>query len=682
MDTNDRNPQNMSVAFAEAGIESPAKAILKNRFEIAVGRRFPAYDSPEASAYAVNDRRVTGRPLFALVCDRAVPPRIAELKNFAELKSPGVMRPVGWGVVDWPPDRSRRFVIVFERPAGERMVKSLDETFPQLSDNELMRNVVMPLAAVLDECGETEIKHRGIRPTNLFFSQPGFGPAVLGESLTAPPGFHQPARFESIESALCHPAGRGLGDVTDDYFALGTTVLAFALGRRPGGGSADDALLNARLEQGSYAVLAGQESLTPLVRALLRGLLHDDRTVRWGASELNDWLKGRRSQTQHGQAPRESPRTYIFNGERFRTGRPLAHRLARAGASAKPVLADPFFAEWAERVAGSDSMTDVLRRTLAAEQGPQSGARDVDTLLAQLCMALDPPAPLRLRDMATMIDGIGPLLAVGYDDDKLKQDIGDLLLSELPLLATELCCANGTANPQDAAIFRWLRQIMKSKNRALGMEFCLYSLNPALPCRSSSIERYFVVEPAELAPALESLASEPGDKPALIDRHIAAFLSIRFDATLERELNDALIPRHGVLSTLRILARLQAKYGPAELPKLCDWFGLRGKSIVERFQNRVRRQRITAALPAAIRSGNLPQILALLDDMEEARRDAFGFEAASARFAWLTQQELSVTGQRHLPPQEMAARARKLAARCVMGIGLLAILATSIVRGF
>ena len=75
-------------------------------------------------------------------------------------------------------------------------------------------------------------------------------------------------------ATICLPAGRGEGAPADDIYALG--VLLLALCRVPLPDLDDAAILQRKLEFGSYAALVGQERLPPGIAELVKAKLAED----------------------------------------------------------------------------------------------------------------------------------------------------------------------------------------------------------------------------------------------------------------------------------------------------------------------------------------------------------------------------------------------------------------------
>ena len=187
--------------------------------------------------------------------------------------------------------------------------------------------MLRPAAHVLEHLHERGMTHRGIRPDNVFQTAPG-QPIVLGTAWTAPPAMAQPALFEPPYSAMCLPAGRGDGSIADDVYALGVLLLCLALGRTPLA-QLDDAVRSsaASWRLGTYAALAGDERLPPIVGDLVRGMLAEDPEHRPTPTLLLDPASARGRRVA-ARPPRRAQRPIDLGGGEVWDARSLAYALA------------------------------------------------------------------------------------------------------------------------------------------------------------------------------------------------------------------------------------------------------------------------------------------------------------------------------------------------------------------
>jgi len=115
---------------------------------------------------------------------------------------------------------------------------------------------------------------------------------ILGDCVTTPPAVMQPIIYETGESAMTSPLGRGAGSSRDDFCAHGVTILVLATGKLPLIGVKDADVINAKLSRGSYAALMDAARPPCGLRELWRGLLSDNSDERWDMEQLEQWLAG------------------------------------------------------------------------------------------------------------------------------------------------------------------------------------------------------------------------------------------------------------------------------------------------------------------------------------------------------------------------------------------------------
>ena len=132
---------------------------------------------------------------------------------------------------------------------------SLDDEIEPMREEEIIERFAIPIHQVMCEFCERDIVHRAIRPNNLYYSSPKGSRIMLGECVSSPPAMAQPFTYETIESCMCDPSGRGFGSAADDMYALGATVLALLTGRDPCQGMSDDEIFDAKLSMGSYGAV-------------------------------------------------------------------------------------------------------------------------------------------------------------------------------------------------------------------------------------------------------------------------------------------------------------------------------------------------------------------------------------------------------------------------------------------
>lgn len=317
-----------------------APSILMDRYLIDPNTRLNELDTPSASAFAVVDQAEASRQLFALICTPGLPPRIEAMRALRGSGMPSLLPLVEWGIVNWEPLGQSCMAVLYQRPLGGRLASSAFGSNPRINEHDVVRQVIEPAVHCLMRLSGRGITHRAIRPNNLFFMDVEMREVVLGDCVTCPPAFDQPAVLETIERGMAAAAGRGTGSVSNDLYALGVSLVFLLLGRNPSHERGPDQLLQAKVERGSYNAICGNERLPLALIEPLRGLLGDDPETRWTLDDIQMWLAGgRRSPTQHRASPK-AENGLLFAGREYFSPRMLAHVLSQNATDAAPIIRD------------------------------------------------------------------------------------------------------------------------------------------------------------------------------------------------------------------------------------------------------------------------------------------------------------------------------------------------------
>ncbi|WP_236024920.1 serine/threonine-protein kinase [Arenibaculum pallidiluteum] len=623
------------MAFAEAADAPTAAAmdavVLNNRVEILPGSPLPALNAPGGPAFlarAVRDRKAE---LFAIVCTSGLPPRTDMLTSLKSIETQSLMRLLDWGVIDWPADGHRRFALIFERPSGRRVMSALSETIEPMGEERVTRQVIQPLAAALKELGVRGIVHGDVRPTNLFVRDQATGGVMLGECISTLPSYTQPAIFLPIERAMAQPGGRGAGSTADDLYALGVTALVMLLGRNPARQLDDEAMLQAKIEKGTYPALVGTMRISLSMMEVLRGLLSDDVKQRWTLSDVDMWLSGRRLSPKQPQVPRKGVRPFEFQDGEAWHARSLGRLLARAPGAAALQIDSGELDRWLRRSLGDEVRAEAVQGAVASATAAGKSGSFEERLVARVCLALDPPAPIRYKQRSVMVDGFGHAIAEAFALGQSPQALGEAIAAQLPMFWVNVQLEAKAEFVPLIQTFDQMRSYLERQGLGFGIERVLYELNPTMACISPMVKAFHAQSPLELLQALDQVATRVDRGKEPIDRHVAGFLGARF-----RKLDERLLSIAGnggesgrrVTAILNILGEVQTRFGPANLPNLSGWLATMVEPALERFHSRPRREKMKADLVKAARSGDIRQLLKLIDDPEAVRKDEMGFAAA------------------------------------------------------
>jgi hypothetical protein len=359
-------------------------------------------------------------------------------------------------------------------------------------------------------------------------------------------------------------------------------------------------------------------------------------------------------------------RPYGLGTELYQTTRTFARALIAQGEDAVDAVHDKSLQTWLQRALPPNSRCKLLLpRALAdGEDGDQSAR--ANRLVARVAIALDPPAPIRYRGVATHPDGIATALiafCLGKDPGPKIKVVAEIVRARLVQFWVE--CQAETRLEEDI----WsrdqdrLRLFLTDTRPGGGIERLLYEQSPRLHCLSPAIETSQVTTIDELLPALERATEQGriGHQPA--DRHIVAFIASRtklFSDSLATMLSNA-DPAERTLAALALLSRVQNDHGPARLRALPRLFAPQLVPLINRLHSRTARRRLQNATDEAIATGRLPALLQVIDDPEARTRDQQEYSRAVARCAEAQRDIRASTRQLELAPEQGRETAHTLA---------------------
>lgn len=619
---------------AEAASVSPA-ACLHGRFAIDSSAPLAELATGSARAYASTDLRYPSRLLFALVCDSDLPTRAVARERCNQASLPGLMPIVDSGIIDWPPLKRRCETILYPRPQGGSLGDSYGHGGRSVSEYAISRRILPPIAKGLRALDAIGVAHRAIRLDNMFFLDSNRTELVLGDCVSAPAGYDQPVLFEPIERALASADGRGEGGASDDLYALGVCIAILLIGNNPVAGLADEQVLTARMERGSYSVLCERQRIPLAMIEPLRGLLSDEPHNRWDLDELDRWLKGQRLGRSRPPAPLRPSSAFLFAGRQHWSLRTLACSLSQDVPAAAAIIREGQLETWLRVRAKLDELANGVVHEVALASGRRGASGSDDAFVARVAMLLDPDAPIRYRTLRFMPDGIGPALVRCWLKEGDAQSAGEVLTLDLGgqwLAARPKSAADFGARRKD---FARLQMLVDNRALGYGLERCLYETNPGLACQSAFVKSAQVVSLEMLLPALEDATATADRERVPIDRHLAAFIAARWEQGAQPHLSalgDSR-PENVLIGTIGLFAAVQRRFKVAPLPQLSQWIGGLLNAVTSTYHERAARAEFERDLQSACRHGRFPEIYGLVTDSERRETDLRGFAASVAEFS-------------------------------------------------
>jgi len=601
-----------------------------SRVEMFASQPRPEFDSVGGRAYTAQLKGGGNADVIAIVCDKGLPARLESITAMRAIDQPSILRLVDSGVVKWPHDGICRYVFAYQKPTAPRMKVTIDEPHSPMTDDFINNHFVTPLIGAMVDLMRTGIVHNAIRPTNIFWRLGGTTPPQLGECLSAPAGYGQPVLFEPLERAMSMPMGRGVGIHADDCYALGVTLVLLLFGSNPMQGMSDEAIIRAKIERGSFAAMLGNRRVSPGHIEILRGLLADDARQRWSGADLEQWITGRRSTPKNTDSGRRAARAFEFLGQEYWQTRPLAVAMASHVGDAMQIVENGSLDKWLRRALNDETRANNLAEAQVSLKQTGKTANYEDQLVTRICMALDPPAPIRYRGLSVMPMGIATMLIDALMTGNNAQALAEIITSQLVSLWVEMQQDAKTEVVPLGQQLERMKNYIEKTSFGNGIERVVYELNPGLHCLSPILRSQYVASPKNLLGALESVAGSGARPPEPMDRHIAAFLIVRdkrSEMLLDSMTGPAGSPRRG-LALLTLYSDMQYKYGPDALPNLAQWLLPLIEPAIQRFLGKTVKERVREKVKEAVTRGNLGIVVKLIDDPGRIERDQQEFIAA------------------------------------------------------
>ncbi len=617
-------------------------AILNGEIEILCDRRLPHFDNGLVKAYAARPKGDEGRePFFALICENHLVPRSRNGPAFASIINANLVRLVASGALYWPLTGGRQYCFIYENTLGMPIMRSLDQQGLGWRQDHVMKAVVKPMIKVLIDLRNADIVHGNICPTRMFDGGDNtYEQILLGECLSAPPSCFQPVMFEPIERALCDPIARGRGTFEDDLYSLGVSLAVILRRKDPLQEKSEEEIIREKIEQGSYAALTGKERFTGAALEILRGLLYDDREQRWTLDEILVWMDGQHMSPKQSARRRKALRPVFFNGERYDRQALLAMDINKNQSEAIQLIENGNMEQWIRRSIEDTNIHGRYEQALETAQEFGRGPGYWDRLLTRVAIALDPEAPIRYKGLKVHPEGLPYALAEALALKKDIQSYADIINQQMVMYwlssQSDLKVDIGTLLSR----FDTCRAFLRQTGVGYGIERCLYFLCPEAHCMSDKVKKYHVRTPEELMYAFEELAKKP-DRPELfIDRHIAAFLSVKDRKVIDPYMSELNATEHyrRILGNLKIMATIQKRARMEVFPALSRWICDVAAPLYDRYHDRDLREKTRNRVEKLKDSGDLTKIAAIFGDVDVAQRDFASFRAAMIEYAELREE--------------------------------------------
>lgn len=612
---------------------------------IYAGNRLPQYDRGPVKAYAARGVDKMPSNLFALICEEHLTPRTLKTQNYTTIVNPSLAHLVASGVVGWTPAGKEKYCFVFENTLGNPLMKDDLHGALGMKPDTALNAVIRPLVNVLADMRDKDIFHGNIRASNIYDGGVrNLERVVLGECLSCPVSYLQPAVYETIDRAMCASIGRGPGTPQDDVYALGVSLAMMLRHSDPTEGLSEEEIIERKMDDGSYSVLLGKDRLTGSILELMRGLLYDDENQRWNIDEVMIWLDGRRLSPKQTSRRVKASRPVPFMGKKYMRPELLANDLKKNFGEARQLIEDNELEQWLSRALEDKAATaryeDALR--LAEEGG--KGADYAERLATRMSIALHPEGPITYKNISVLPEGVGTALTEAFIMKRDLQAYHDFFMNYFITQWVDSQAKNVPDVSNLVGRFDGARAFLRIKGLGGGLEKCIYAMNPEVHCLSEKIAAFHVRTPEDLMRAYEKLSQSPGHPALFFDRHIVAFLSVKDRKNIDPHLHDLNSPENyrRVLAEAKTLATIQKRSQMEKFPGIAKWVVENLGPVYERFHDRELRTKIQKAAERLVETGDLAKIVFLFDDPAVYQNDNVEFRRSMRRYHDLEQETIQI----------------------------------------
>lgn len=610
------------------------KVLFKGEIEIHPDKPLPHLDRGQVKAYAAGDKQ--GLSFYALVCEKHLVPQVDMVQKYMSLSSPHLPKLLGFGTLNWPVDKKDHAVFIYENKMGQCLTAGLNPNCLGLKPEMVLNTIFRNLVEVMQSMRDTNFFHGSICPSNLYKgSSDNFENVMLGEMLSAPPGYTQPALFETIERAVASPIGRGVGSLSDDLYSFGVTLAVLMRNHDPLEGFSSEDIILKKIEISSFNAIVGQDRFPGPILELLRGLLNDVASQRWTFDDVLTWIDGRRVNAKHDVITiSKASRPIDFARKKFLRPQPLAMELTKDAAAAALIIENNEISLWLNRSIQNKEFEDKYENAVERIKNEQRGGNYVERLASNVAIALASGYPLMYKGLNFFPAGFGNLLV---DAVVTKKNITPFVEAIQSGMVAFWSICNSDVNFYSADSVNRLgtcQAILRQSSVGYGIERCIYYLSPSTPCLSEKLENFCVRTPEDYVRALETMSTLSNRPEWFLDRHITAFLCARDKSIIEPHLADlnATENHRQRQAVLRILMAIQMREKMEPLPGLSAWIvGMLG-CVIDRYHDREERERIRVRLDKIKSKGNLRDIVETLGDFNKIQADMKGFAFAMRQY--------------------------------------------------
>ncbi len=592
--------------------ETISNFILKERFEIIFDSPLPEHNTNGAQAYKVTDRINSKRELFALVCNNETSPRLSILPYLKSIDNSHIMKLVEYGVATCPPRGAQHMVLIYQIPSGPRL-NNLD-IIPDLKKSpEKFKQIFSSVITALECLKGYGFTHRSIRLDNIYFKDESCSEIVLGDCAACFPAFHQPPIYETIESLISAPEGRGNGKDTNDIYAAGITMLSILYKKELFPNISTPEILRLKLKKGSFSTVTSEDKIPNTYINLFKGILLDSSDERWNHAQIYNFFDSKTSSFGLTSITENSKKALTINGEKYYTPTSVALALHDNPQEAIELLNNNKLLEWIRSGIEDEKLFAKVEKLL--KQSKENTLPQI--LICKACILLNPNAPIRYDNISTFPDGIAKAIFYTLKNHGNLKSYTDIFANDL--IKTWYLEQNNTRSPGNATEFK---VYINRHDYGYGIERIIYDIDSDLPCCSQLFGDEFVISVPQILKALDNTYADKVVTTAPFDKAIIAYIRCKLGKKIDNILSEinSSKPVTQIGGILHLYADAQKKLGPAQLPHLAQWLINYALPLIKSYHNIKYQKYLEHEILRFAKEGRLTDIYKILEN-EDARNN-------------------------------------------------------------
>ena len=607
---------------------------FKDIYSLKYEKRLPHLDNGPIQAFEAAGK--TNKSMFVLVCEIHLTPRFRDSVIFSKNTEGALLKLVSSGKVYWPPEDKYKYIFIYEGNPGRPILEAPQNAALGMKADHVMKGFLKPIIGGLKALRDLDLYHGHVRLDNIYGinDEGGFDKVVLGDCLSLPPGYSQDATYQPVHKALAQPSGRGLGNISDDLYALGVCAAMLLRSADPTKNLSDREILELKLSQGSYMTLTNKDRFSGGILELLRGLLQDEPSQRWTMDEVLSWMEGQRLVPKQGIKRNRASRPIAMGDQRHYYAETLSMNIHDHQAEAVQLIESEAIDQWLGRSVEDTKKVENMEVAVRTAREYGRTTNYWDRLTCRVGVVLDPKQPIRYRGYSFFPDGVGHAMAEAFKERKDMNPFAHIINQQVVPFWRDLQTDTYLDVSAIALSFESCRSSLKQNQTGYGLERCVYMLCPESPCLSDTYDRFIIRDASDFLSALDELAEKRQMPKDVFDPHITAFLLVRNNRVIEPNLRELNSPEEylRIFGVVKVLAAMQKHVGKYNNKALTRWAAEYAEPFFDRYHDKDMRDKKLEDLKKEKESGDLREIVAVLNDPKSLQKDTVDFKRSVRKY--------------------------------------------------